>query len=219
MIGREIDDAVPRACRTPRRSRGTARTSRTCAAAGDRGPVASCSATRSSACSSRSSPRAAPSAGSSCRTAATLLAQRSSTASSTRRRQLGVTGLIWARRRTRRRSARSKALGEDDAAAGCSTRAGAATDDLLLMAAGEPDATSKLLGQLRLHAREEGRACSTRTQFEFLWVVDFPLLEWDAEDEALVLDAPPVHLAARRGRRQARQRSRRRCAPRPTTWC
>ena len=58
--------------------------------------------------------------------------------------------------------------------------AGAANGGLLLVAAGEPDATSKLLGQLRLNlARQKGLL--NPDESAFTWVVDFPLLEWDAE--------------------------------------
>ena len=57
-----------------------------------------------------------------------------------------------------------KALERGDAARRRSSARGARADDLLLMAAGPPDATSKLLGQLRLRDREEARTCSTRTR-------------------------------------------------------
>jgi len=53
---------------------------------------------------------------------------------------------------------------------------------LLLVAAGDPDTASKLLGQLRLSlARKEGLL--TPDEYAFTWVVDFPLLEWDAEEK------------------------------------
>ena len=62
----------------------------------------------------------------------------------------------------------------------CSAAAGAEPGELLLVAAGEPDATSKLLGQLRLNlARQKGLL--DPNEYAFLWVVDFPLLEWDAD--------------------------------------
>jgi len=51
-----------------------------------------------------------------------------------------------------------------------------------VMAAGEGDATSKTLGQLRLNVAKRLDLLKP-DQFEFLWVVDFPLLEWDAEDK------------------------------------
>ncbi len=58
--------------------------------------------------------------------------------------------------------------------------ASVANGGLLLVAAGEPDATSKLLGQLRLNlARKDGLL--SPDAWAFTWVVDFPLLEWDAE--------------------------------------
>jgi aspartyl-tRNA synthetase len=64
---------------------------------------------------------------------------------------------------------------------GALERAGATSDDLLLLAAGQADATSKLLGQLRLAlAKKENLASSDR--YEFLWVTDFPLLEYHEED-------------------------------------
>ena len=61
-------------------------------------------------------------------------------------------------------------------------RVGAGRDDLLLMAAGPADGTSMLLGQLRLAiAKKENLADPER--LEFLWVTEFPLLEWHEEDK------------------------------------
>jgi len=50
------------------------------------------------------------------------------------------------------------------------------------MAAGEPDATSKLLGQLRLAIARKENWLNPEAH-EFLWVTDFPLLEYHEEDE------------------------------------
>jgi aspartyl-tRNA synthetase len=52
--------------------------------------------------------------------------------------------------------------------------------DLLLILAGEANATLKALGELRL---EIGKRLELRdpNKFACLWVVDFPLLEWDEE--------------------------------------
>jgi aspartyl-tRNA synthetase len=59
--------------------------------------------------------------------------------------------------------------------------AGVSSGDLLLVAAGAPDATSKLLGQLRLHlAKKDGLL--RPDDYVFTWVVDFPMFEWDAEE-------------------------------------
>ncbi len=53
--------------------------------------------------------------------------------------------------------------------------------DLLLMVADQPAVTDEVLGALRAHvAQRLGLASPGR--FEFAWVTDFPLLEWD-EDE------------------------------------
>jgi len=54
-------------------------------------------------------------------------------------------------------------------------------DDLLLMAAGPADNTSKLLGQLRLAIAKKENLLDPE-KFEFLWVTDFPLLEYHDED-------------------------------------
>jgi aspartyl-tRNA synthetase len=62
---------------------------------------------------------------------------------------------------------------------------GTGNGQLLFVAAGGPEATSKLLGHLRLTlAKKDGLLSPDR--FEFLWVVDFPLLDWDAEERRYV---------------------------------
>ena len=96
---------------------------------------------------------------------------------------LGATGLIWARRLEDGTVTSSimKALG-DDGVRKMLDVAGVAPGGLLLVAAGEPDATSKLLGQLRLNlAKKDGLLKGD--DYAFTWVVDFPLLEWDAEEK------------------------------------
>jgi aspartyl-tRNA synthetase len=49
------------------------------------------------------------------------------------------------------------------------------------MAAGKPEATSKLLGSLRLQIAKKENLLDP-AKYEFLWVVDFPMFEW-FEDE------------------------------------
>ena len=95
---------------------------------------------------------------------------------------LGATGLIWARRLDDGSITSSimKAMGED-AVRQMLDLTGVANGELLLVAAGEPDATSKLLGQLRLMlAKKDGLL--NPEEYAFTWVVDFPLVEWDAEE-------------------------------------
>ena len=98
------------------------------------------------------------------------------------KQQLGATGLVWARRADDGgiTSSVMKAMGEEaigqllDAT---STRPGG----LLFIAGGDPDTTSKMLGQLRLIlAKKDGLL--KPDDYVFTWVVDFPLLEWDAEE-------------------------------------
>jgi aspartyl-tRNA synthetase len=56
---------------------------------------------------------------------------------------------------------------------------------LLFVVAGEPDSASKALGQLRLMLAKKDGLLDGDT-FVFTWVVDFPLLEWDAEEKRYV---------------------------------
>ncbi|HZJ31885.1 MAG TPA: aspartate--tRNA ligase [Vicinamibacterales bacterium] len=96
---------------------------------------------------------------------------------------LGATGLIWARRLDDGSITSSimKAMGED-AVRQMLDLTSVANGELLLVAAGEPDATSKLLGQLRLNlAKKDGLL--RPDEYAFTWVVDFPLVEWDAEEK------------------------------------
>ena len=94
---------------------------------------------------------------------------------------LGASGLVWARNNAGAiQSSALKAAGEDTIRAALEA-AGAAGGDLLLLAAGTPEPTSKVLGALRLHvARRENLLDPGR--FEFLWVVDFPMFEWLEEE-------------------------------------
>ncbi len=61
-------------------------------------------------------------------------------------------------------------------------RFGAADGDLILMVADSPAVVNKALAPLRVRlGRELGLYQPDR--FEFVWVVDFPLLEWDADEK------------------------------------
>jgi aspartyl-tRNA synthetase len=96
-------------------------------------------------------------------------------------KQLGAAGLVWARRAEAGvQSSALKAAG-DDAIRRALDASGAGAGDLLVMAAGPLEATSKLLGQLRLNiARKEN--LFQPDDFRFLWVVDFPMFEWIEEE-------------------------------------
>ena len=96
-------------------------------------------------------------------------------------RQLGASGLVWARRPEGTiQSSALKAVGEEAIRASLDA-AGCGHADLLIMAAGRHQPVSTLLGQLRLQiAKKEGLLDPDK--FAFLWVVDFPMFEW-LEDE------------------------------------
>ena len=95
---------------------------------------------------------------------------------------LGASGLIWARAAEGSvQSSALKAIGEPPLRAAME-RAKAGAADLLLIAAGEPSATSKTLGQLRLSLARKLDLLAAG-DFRFLWVVDFPLLEWHEEEQ------------------------------------
>jgi aspartyl-tRNA synthetase len=101
-------------------------------------------------------------------------------------KKMGAAGLIWARRSAEGAITSSimKALGEEGVrqmldAASCGS------GELLLVAAGEPDVASKLLGQLRLNLAKQ-KGLLNPDEYAFAWVVDFPLLEWDPEAKRYV---------------------------------
>jgi aspartyl-tRNA synthetase len=96
-------------------------------------------------------------------------------------KQAGAAGLVWVRSSAEGvKSPALKGAGEP-ALRTALERAGAGGADLLLMAAGEPDPTSKALGQLRLAVAREGGLLQPDV-FAFTWVTDFPMFEWDAEE-------------------------------------
>jgi aspartyl-tRNA synthetase len=98
-------------------------------------------------------------------------------------KQMGFAGLIWvcAAKNGQPPVSSVRALGEAVLKPALD-QVNAGPDDLLLMAAGaDADETSKLLGALRLHIAKKENLLDPET-FEFLWVTNFPLLEFHEED-------------------------------------
>ncbi len=98
-----------------------------------------------------------------------------------KRPQIGVTGMIYCRYNTdgTLKSSVDKFYSEDELtnwAAAFNAEAG----DLMLILAGKTDKVRKQLNELRL---EMGNRLGLRDKNKFaaLWVLDFPLLEWDEE--------------------------------------
>ncbi len=94
-------------------------------------------------------------------------------------KEIGFGGLIWARPGEPPLCS-VKAIAEGDVRAALA-KTGAGPDDLLLLAGGPAGQTSKLLGQLRLLLAKREHLLAADA-FEFLWVTDFPLLEYSEED-------------------------------------
>ncbi|HXG59410.1 MAG TPA: aspartate--tRNA ligase [Thermoanaerobaculia bacterium] len=96
-------------------------------------------------------------------------------------KKLGAAGLIWMKFDAQRGSSIKKFL---DEAAFDSLRAAlrAGEGDLALTVAGKQTVVWDVLGQLRLRiAREEKMIPADR--WDFLWVTNFPLFEWDEETQ------------------------------------
>ncbi|MPY88063.1 MAG: aspartate--tRNA ligase [Luteitalea sp.] len=94
---------------------------------------------------------------------------------------LGAQGLIWARLSDGEIKTNARAVGESELRAALAA-AGADTTGMLVVAAGEPVATSTLLGHLRLSLARRLELFAPDS-YEFLWVVDFPLFEWDESEQ------------------------------------
>ncbi len=60
-------------------------------------------------------------------------------------------------------------------------RFGANNDDLILMVADQPAIVNKVLAPLRVKLGKDTGLCDPN-KFEFVWVIDFPLLEWNADE-------------------------------------
>jgi aspartyl-tRNA synthetase len=100
-----------------------------------------------------------------------------------KRPQIGATGLIYCRYNTdgTLKSSVDKFYSEDELT-NWAAAFEAEPNDLLLILAGKTDKVRKQLSELRL---ELGSRLGLRDKNKFapLWVIDFPLLEWDEESE------------------------------------
>ncbi len=100
-----------------------------------------------------------------------------------KRPQIGAKGMVYVKCNEdgSYKSSVDKFYSQEDLATWAETL-GAEPGDLLLVLSGEEEKTRKQMGELRL---EMGRRMGLMNPEEFkpLWVVDFPLLEWDEESE------------------------------------
>lgn len=98
-----------------------------------------------------------------------------------KRPQIGAKGLVWMRCEADGSFKSSVDKFYDAAALSQWANAmQASAGDLVLILAGEEAKTRKALGELRLHMGER-LGLRDKNKFSALWVVDFPLLEWNEE--------------------------------------
>ena len=96
-------------------------------------------------------------------------------------KQAGADGLIWMRRTAESVQSSAKAIGAEATRATLEQMAAGAAD-LVVLASGAADATSKMLGQLRLAVAKK-RDLIPSGQWELLWITDFPLFDWNADEQ------------------------------------
>jgi aspartyl-tRNA synthetase len=97
--------------------------------------------------------------------------------------QVGATGLIYCKYNEDGTSKSTVDKFFDEQARNAwAEKAGCEKGDLLLIMAGGREKTRKALGTLRLHLAEELGLRNPKI-FAPLWVLDFPLLEWDEDSE------------------------------------
>ena len=105
--------------------------------------------------------------------------------------QLGMSGLIWAKfDENGNFSSSVKKFFNDAQLEEWGKKFDARKGDLILILAGEKQKTRKALSDLRMHL---GEALGLRNPKEFapLWVVDFPLLDWDEDEKRWVAKHHP----------------------------
>lgn len=100
-----------------------------------------------------------------------------------KRPQIGAKGLVYCKVNADGsfKSSVDKFYSEEDQKA-WAQHAGANAGDLILILSGDLDKTRKQMNELRLHMGKE-LGLRDPNMFKPLWVVDFPLLEWDEDSE------------------------------------
>ena len=98
-----------------------------------------------------------------------------------KRPQIGAKGLVYAKYNTDGtfKSSVDKFYSDEDLKS-WTERFGAKPGDLMLILAGEANATRKALSELRMYLGNE-LGLRNKNEFQPLWIYDFPLLEWDEE--------------------------------------
>jgi aspartyl-tRNA synthetase len=96
-------------------------------------------------------------------------------------KQAGGAGVITMKRTAEGVHSSAKAIGDATTTAVLDAM-GASADALVVLASGAPDAVSKMLGQLRQSVAKK-RNLIPDGKWELLWVTEFPLFEWNADEQ------------------------------------
>jgi aspartyl-tRNA synthetase len=94
-------------------------------------------------------------------------------------KKLGATGLVWMKFDAQKGSSIRKFL-DDTSFDALRNAAAARENDMALLVAGKHTLVWDVLGQLRLRIAKE-QSMIPDERWDFLWVTDFPLFEWDEE--------------------------------------
>ncbi|MBL6444876.1 aspartate--tRNA ligase [Fulvivirga sp. 29W222] len=100
-----------------------------------------------------------------------------------KRPQIGAKGLVYVKCNADGsfKSSVDKFYGQDDLQE-WANKMSASPGDLMLVLSGETDHTRKALNELRLHMGNE-LGLRNKNEYKVLWVLNFPLLEWDEETQ------------------------------------
>jgi aspartyl-tRNA synthetase len=100
-------------------------------------------------------------------------------------KEFGAAGAIWVKKSSEGfQSSILKAVGEEKIAE-LWKQTGAADGDLILIVAGTNDLANSVLGQMRIHLAKQEK-WTRPDQFEFAWIYEFPLFEFDTEENRYV---------------------------------
>ncbi|HEY3278828.1 MAG TPA: aspartate--tRNA ligase [Syntrophorhabdaceae bacterium] len=97
-------------------------------------------------------------------------------------KEMGAGGLIWIRKENDTFQSPIVKYLKDAEKAAMDGRMGCANGDVLFIMAGPRNRTNELMGRFRLYIGEK-YGLVRKDLFEFLWVVDFPLLEYSEEEK------------------------------------
>jgi len=100
-------------------------------------------------------------------------------------KEMGAGGLIWIRKENDALQSPIVKYLKDPEKTAMDGRLGLSNGDVLFIMAGPRNQTNELMGRFRLYIGEK-YGLIDKDQFKFLWIVDFPLLEYSEEEKRYV---------------------------------